>query len=50
MRILITGGVGFIGSNLINYLSKKRTINKIIVVDNFSKSNLKNLKKDLDYK
>ena len=24
MKILITGGLGFIGSNLVNYLIKKR--------------------------
>ena len=43
MKILITGGAGFIGSNLIRLLSKKRE-NKIIVIDNFSKGTKKYLK------
>ena len=33
MKILITGGAGFIGSNLANTLSKD---NEVIVFDNFS--------------
>lgn len=44
MKILITGGAGFIGSHLVERLSKK---NKIIVLDNFStgrKKNLENIK------
>ena len=28
MKILITGGLGFIGSNLVNYLIKKRESKK----------------------
>ena len=43
MKILITGGAGFIGSNLIRLLSKKRE-NKIIVIDNFSKGTINYLK------
>ncbi len=35
-KILITGGAGFIGSHLTEYLSKK---NNIIVIDNFSHGN-----------
>ena len=37
MKILITGGMGFIGLYLVDYLLKKG--NKITVLDNFSNSN-----------
>ena len=33
-KILVTGGAGFIGSNIIEYLIKKN--NKITCLDNFS--------------
>ena len=39
--ILITGGCGFIGSNLSEYLHKKNY--KIIVIDDLSIGNIKNL-------
>ena len=39
--ILITGGVGFVGSNLINYLLKK-TKNNILSIDNYSTGTKKN--------
>ena len=50
MKILITGGLGFIGSNLLNNLVKKKAVQKIIIIDNFSKSNLSNLNKDIKFK
>ena len=37
MKILITGGMGFIGLYLVDYLLKKD--NEITVLDNFSNSN-----------
>jgi UDP-glucose 4-epimerase len=37
MRILITGGLGFIGTNLVKFLYEKKTISKIIIIDNYSK-------------
>ncbi len=42
MRILITGGAGFIGSNLAKKLSTDSD-NRIIVIDDFSTGNFKNL-------
>ena len=39
--IVVTGGAGFIGSNLIKYLSKKTDF-KIISVDNYSTGSKKN--------
>ena len=36
MNIFVSGGAGFIGSNLVNTLVKDKNIKKIIVYDNFS--------------
>lgn len=41
MRILITGGAGFIGSNLVLTLQHKK--HEIVVIDNFLSSSLENL-------
>ena len=40
-NILITGGGGFLGRNLIEFLLKYQNINKIIVLDNFITSEKK---------
>lgn len=41
-RILVTGGAGFIGSNLVNSLINKNLAKKIIVLDNYSSGTKKN--------
>ena len=48
--IVVTGGAGFVGSNLIEYLNKK-TNYKIISLDNYSSGNKKNhiKKKNIKY-
>ena len=42
-KILITGGAGFIGSNLTKALQEKYPDNKYFIVDNFSSGNMDNL-------
>lgn len=55
MNLIITGGMGHIGSKLINNLTQKKKINKVIIIDNFSSDryisfiNLKNRKKIIFY-
>jgi len=41
-NILITGGAGFIGSNLVNYFIKKKL--KVTIIDDLSVGSKKNLK------
>lgn len=43
MKILITGGAGFIGSNLVEHLLQKPGIQLVRVLDNLATGNLKNI-------
>ncbi len=43
MRILITGGAGFIGSNLVEQLLLDERVNSVRVLDNLSTGSLKNI-------
>ena len=43
MRILITGGAGFIGSNLVATLLKDERVTLVRVIDNLSTGSLKNI-------
>jgi UDP-N-acetylglucosamine 4-epimerase len=45
MKVLVTGGAGFIGSNIVNELEKDNDIDKIIVVDNLINGRPQNIKK-----
>ncbi len=45
MNVLVTGAAGFIGSHVSEYLSTKKEIKKIILVDDLSDGKLKNLSK-----
>jgi UDP-glucose 4-epimerase len=44
-KIVVTGGAGFIGSNLVKVLSRE---NEVIVIDNLSTGNLENIKNLID--
>tara|TARA_B100000161_G_C33478603_1_gene381435 strand:- start:1 stop:936 length:936 start_codon:yes stop_codon:yes gene_type:complete len=46
MKIIVSGGAGFIGSNLVKFLLSKK--HEVIVIDNFSTGFKKNLQKELD--
>ena len=45
--LVVTGGAGFVGSNLISYLIKK-TNHKIISIDNYSSGSKKIILKTLE--
>lgn len=43
MRILVTGGAGFIGSNLVKNLLQRDEVSKVRVLDNLATGSLKNI-------
>ena len=47
-KIIITGGAGFVGTNLINLFLKKTKF-KIISIDNYSSGNVSNHQKNVTY-
>ena len=49
MKILITGGCGFIGTALSSVLLTRNKKHKIIIIDNFSNSSKDFFKKSLEY-
>ena len=44
MKIIITGGTGFIGTNLCIFLLEKKFVKKILLIDNLKSSNYQNYK------
>lgn len=50
MKIIITGGAGFIGSHLIEKLIRSKKIKKIILIDNFEDGNRRNISKIVKHK
>jgi UDP-glucose 4-epimerase len=50
MKILITGGAGFIGSAVIERLTSEHHIKKVIVLDNLLDGSYKNIKRFIDKK
>ena len=46
MKILITGGAGFIGSHFVDLVIKKKEVKKVVVIDNLEDGSLRNLSKD----
>lgn len=50
MKVIVTGGAGFIGSHLVELLVNKKEIKKIIIIDNLKDGSTKNIKKILKNK
>jgi len=50
MKLLVTGGAGFIGSHFVDLAVKKKNVKKIVVIDNLEDGSLRNLKDSLNSK
>ena len=50
MKLLVTGGAGFIGSHFVDLAVKKKNVKKIVVIDNLEDGSLRNLKDSLKSK
>ena len=44
-KIVVTGGSGFIGTNLVNYLLKKKSLSSILIIYHMHQTNIINLLK-----
>tara|TARA_Y100000389_G_scaffold184486_1_gene202994 strand:- start:1798 stop:2793 length:996 start_codon:yes stop_codon:yes gene_type:complete len=44
MKVIVTGGAGFIGSHLVELLCKKKEIKKILILDYLNDGSIKNIK------
>ena len=49
-KVVVTGGAGFIGSHMIDYIASHFLADEIVVIDNFSSGSLKNVEHHLDKK
>ena len=49
MKILVTGGAGFVGTNLIKTLKKKKPEATIVVIDNYSTGYVENKQPGVEY-
>ena len=50
MKVIVTGGAGFIGSHLVELLVEKKEIKKIFIIDNLKDGSTKNIQKILKNK
>jgi UDP-glucose 4-epimerase len=44
MKVLVTGGAGFIGSHIVEHLTKDKKVTKIVILDHLEDGSIKNIK------
>jgi len=51
MRVLVTGGLGFVGSHLVDYLKDEKSVEDVVVIDNLSSesSSRSYMRDDVEY-